>query len=141
MLRVWRRAYGSGDAYTFLILLGFVAGDNSTHKGEVLAFNAEKGQHLVFYDDGEDEWVDLSLQHVTWHEHVRGVTVAHGLPAGKALAARLLCHVCPAEIAIRIAVQSLAHVQAVRASSCCSTFPLLTLPYASNGLPMALSLV
>ena len=52
------------------------------HKGEVLAYNAEKGHHLVFYDDGEDEWVDLSLQHVTWHEHVRGVTVAHGLPAG-----------------------------------------------------------
>ena len=48
----------------------------------MLAFNAEKGQHLVFYDDGEDEWVDLSLQHVAWHEHARGVTVAHGLPAG-----------------------------------------------------------
>ena len=49
----------------------------------MLTFDAEKGQHLVFYDDGEDEWVDLSLQHVTWHEHVRGVTVAHGLPAGE----------------------------------------------------------
>lgn len=59
-----------------------LAGDSSVHKGEVLAYNAEKGHHLVFYDDGEDEWVDLSLQHVTWHEHVRGVTVAHGFPAG-----------------------------------------------------------
>lgn len=66
---------------------GVPVGDNSTHKGEVLAFDAEKGQHLVFYDDGEDEWVDLSLQHVTWQEHVRGVTVAHGLPAGDSLPA------------------------------------------------------
>ena len=53
------------------------------HSGEVLAYDKEKGQHLVFYDDGEDEWVDLLAQPVTWQEHVRGVTIAHGLPAGE----------------------------------------------------------
>lgn len=68
--------------YTLLSCVVLPAGDNSVHKGEVLAYDAEKGQHLVFYDDGEDEWVDLSQQPVTWQEHVRGVTVAHGLPAG-----------------------------------------------------------
>lgn len=59
------------------------AGDGSAHKGEVLAYNAEKGQHLVFYDDGEDEWVDLGQAGVAWQEHARGVTIAHGLPAGQ----------------------------------------------------------
>ena len=59
------------------------AGDTTMHSGEVLAFDKEKGQHLVFYDDGEDEWVDLLAQPVTWQDHARGVTIAHGLPAGE----------------------------------------------------------
>ena len=104
-----KSGYGSGMALVTLDPAGLLAGDNSTHKGEVLAFNTEKGQHLVFYDDGEDEWVDLSLQHVTWHEHARGVTVAHGLPAGDS---RYVKHsvraalngllLCPASCLIRL---------------------------------------
>ena len=53
------------------------------HRGEILAFKAESGQHQVFYEDGEDEWVDLAAQHVaSWQEPVRGVVTAPGLPEG-----------------------------------------------------------
>lgn len=58
------------------------------HRGEILAFKAESGQHQVFYEDGEDEWVDLAAQHVaSWQEPVRGVVTAPGLPEG-------LSHLC-----------------------------------------------
>lgn len=53
------------------------------HRGEVLAYKEENGQHQVFYEDGEDEWVDLAAQKVaTWQEPVRGVASAPGLPEG-----------------------------------------------------------
>ncbi|KAK9916747.1 hypothetical protein WJX75_006528 [Coccomyxa subellipsoidea] len=62
------------------------AGDGTVHRGEILAFKAESGQHQVFYEDGEDEWVDLAAQHVaSWQEPVRGVVTAPGLPEGTAL--------------------------------------------------------
>ena len=74
---------GSLALMTLSITAMVPAGDNTMHNGEVLAFDKEKGQHLVFYDDGEDEWVDLLAQPVTWQDHARGVTIAHGLPAGE----------------------------------------------------------
>lgn len=50
----------------------------------MLAYKEENGQHQVFYEDGEDEWVDLAAQQgkLTWQEPVRGLITAPGLPAG-----------------------------------------------------------
>lgn len=59
------------------------AGDGTKHRGEILAYKEENGQHQVFYEDGEDEWVDLAAQKIaTWQEPVRGVVSAPGLPEG-----------------------------------------------------------
>ncbi len=101
----------------------------------MLAFNAEKGQHLVFYDDGEDEWVDLSLQHVTWHEHVRGVTVAHGLPAGEISAASLVVSCIPCMDRYIDSCTISGAMQAAAIDVC----PVLTLLHANVGLLMVLS--
>ncbi|CAL8467270.1 g6807 [Coccomyxa elongata] len=61
-------------------------GDGTMHRGEVLAYKEENGQHQVFYEDGEDEWVDLAAQKIaTWQEPVRGVVSAPGLPEGTPL--------------------------------------------------------
>ncbi len=62
------------------------SGDGTVHRGEILAFKEESGQHQVFYEDGEDEWVDLAVQKVdSWQEPVRGVVTAPGLPEGASL--------------------------------------------------------
>ncbi len=67
------------------------AGDGTMHRGEVLAYKEENGQHQVFYEDGEDEWVDLAAQKIaTWQEPVRGVVSAPGLPEGSQK--EQLCH-------------------------------------------------
>jgi hypothetical protein len=62
----------------------FLPGDGTEHRGEVLAYKAETGQHQIFYEDGEDEWVDLAAQKgkLTWQEPVRGLITAPGLPPG-----------------------------------------------------------
>lgn len=43
------------------------AGDGRWHRGEVLCYDVQRKRHLVMYDDGEDEWVDLSEEEVVWH--------------------------------------------------------------------------
>lgn len=54
------------------------------HRGEILAYKSETGQHQVFYEDGEDEWVDLAAQKVkSWQAPARGLVTAPGLPEGQ----------------------------------------------------------
>ena len=53
----------------------------------MLAYKAGKG-HLLFYEDGEDEWVDLGAQggNAVWQEPDRAAAPATaGLPKGGAL--------------------------------------------------------
>ncbi len=37
------------------------AGDSRHYAGWVLAHDADTGKHNILYDDGEDEWADLSV--------------------------------------------------------------------------------
>jgi hypothetical protein len=66
------------------------AGDGTVHTGEVLAYKAASGQHLLFYEDGEHEWAHLAAQpNAAWAEPLPGATSAPGLPEG-ALSAHTL---------------------------------------------------
>lgn len=53
--------------------------------GEVLAYN--KGRHLVLYQDGEDEWLELAKETILWHSLYRANSLnkqpAGLLPDGK----------------------------------------------------------
>ena len=62
------------------------AATQEQYKGEVISFRKEDGgQHLVLYDDGEDEWVDVSQEEPVWQAPLHGppACVAPGLPPGK----------------------------------------------------------
>ena len=51
--------------------------------GEVLAWREDQGQHHVLYDDGEEEWVELSAETgVVWQGAQRGTSVSPGIPEG-----------------------------------------------------------
>lgn len=51
--------------------------------GEVLAWREDQGQHHVLYDDGEEEWVDLSTETgLVWQGAQRGNSVSPGIPEG-----------------------------------------------------------
>jgi len=54
-------------------------------QGRILAFDAAKPQqHLVLWDDGEHEWINVAQEHLTWHAGERGQNPGFGagLPAG-----------------------------------------------------------
>ena len=50
----------------------------------MLAYKADTGRHLVLWEDGEDEWIDISKEQLTWHSD-RGKSSGYstGLPAGE----------------------------------------------------------
>ena len=59
-------------------------GDGQRYFGEVLAYDSKRSSHLVLYDDGEHEWVQLHKEDAQWlHRLPRGSTTAVGLPHGK----------------------------------------------------------
>ncbi|KAK9810501.1 hypothetical protein WJX72_011850 [[Myrmecia] bisecta] len=58
-------------------------GDGKRYSGEVLAYNAKDKRHLVLYDDGEDEMLNLSMEAVHWLSARNGKSVAAGLPPGE----------------------------------------------------------
>ena len=64
--------------------MGSCTGDGTQHTGEVLAYKASSGKHLLFYEDGEDEWVDLAAQgNAAWREPDPAAPPATaGLPEG-----------------------------------------------------------
>jgi hypothetical protein len=47
--------------------LSIRAADKLWYLGEIIAYKASNGLHLVLYDDGEDEWVDLPNELIAWH--------------------------------------------------------------------------
>lgn len=47
--------------------LSIRAADKLWYLGEIISYNSSKGLHLVLYDDGEDEWVDLPNELIAWH--------------------------------------------------------------------------
>jgi len=80
------------DAFQQKVMCGFchcLSGDGTVHRGEILAYKSETGQHQVFYEDGEDEWVDLAAQKVkSWQAPARGLVTAPGLPEGQFMIAQ-----------------------------------------------------
>ena len=69
------------------------AGDNQMFQGRILAYDAAKPQqHLVLWDDGEHEWIDVSQEQLTWHAGDRGQNPGFGagLPAGKLFAPHII---------------------------------------------------
>ena len=60
-----------------------MTGDGRIYTGRVVAYSAAKGRHHLLYDDGEDEWVDITKEPLTWHaDRPRNSNVRAGLPEG-----------------------------------------------------------
>eukprot|EP00887_Chlorella_sp_A99_P006200 scaffold3.g6200.t1 len=57
-------------------------GDGQWYRGQVLGHDRRKGRHLVLYDDGEDEWVALEQESVTFHRPLAGGPAATGIYPG-----------------------------------------------------------
>lgn len=69
-----------------LIGLCALAATQEQYRGEVIGFRKEDGgQHLVLYDDGEDEWIDVSQEEPVWQAPLPGPSAcpAPGLPPGR----------------------------------------------------------
>ena len=78
----WLRARGHerGRAVVSERLGIFWPDDQQFYWGTVCDFNFETGEHFVHYDDGQQEWLYLSLQTVKWKKEV----VEGGAEAGAA---------------------------------------------------------
>ena len=48
----------------FLLLKIFWPNDNAWYKGKLTSFDEQNGRHLVLYDDGESEILDLAKEKV-----------------------------------------------------------------------------
>lgn len=46
--------------------------DDAWYSGTVTNHNSSNGQHLVKYDDGEEEWVLLAHERVRWNKNNKG---------------------------------------------------------------------
>lgn len=44
--------------------------DGQYHQGQLISFRAETGRHHVLYEDGEDEWLELSQERLKWLHHL-----------------------------------------------------------------------
>ncbi|KAK9832914.1 hypothetical protein WJX74_001631 [Apatococcus lobatus] len=54
--------------------------------GEVLAWSECQKQHHVLYDDGEEEWMNLSAEDgLVWQGAQRGTSVSPGIPEGQSV--------------------------------------------------------
>ena len=59
-------------------------GDGRWYRAEVLGWDPARGRALLLYDDGEDEWVELEAEELSWHRPLGAAHsgVAPGLPRG-----------------------------------------------------------
>lgn len=57
--------------------------DGRFHYGEVLAYNEHKHKHHILFDDGEDEWVQLTKEAKVWRHKGRGASLPAGLAQGE----------------------------------------------------------
>lgn len=53
--------------------------DGNWYSGEVLAYNVKNGLYHVLYMDGEDEWLSLREEYVTWYKPARHTYTSAGL--------------------------------------------------------------
>lgn len=53
--------------------------DGVWYPAEILAYNSSTALHHVLYLDGEDEWLDLLQEHVTWYRPARHTYTSAGL--------------------------------------------------------------
>ena len=64
-------------------------GDGQWYRGEVVGWDGRRGRALLLYDDGEDEWVELEQEALTWHCQLAGHSgVYPGLRGGEWALAR-----------------------------------------------------
>ncbi len=64
-------------------------GDGQWYRGEVIGYDAATSRALLLYDDGEDEWVDLGQEELSWHCQLAGHSgVYPGVPRGEDAARR-----------------------------------------------------
>ena len=64
------------------------AGDHKQYQGRILAYKADTKRHLVLWEDGEDEWVDVGEEELTWHcDRGKSSGFSTGLPVGEDLTA------------------------------------------------------
>lgn len=59
------------------------AANGQYYEGEVLAYCKRRRAHLLWYKDGEVEWLDFAKEHVIWGEHARGCAFPAGLAEGE----------------------------------------------------------
>lgn len=60
-----------------------LTGDGKQLHGRVLVFKPETERHLVLWEDGEDEWLDINKEQLTWHSDKGKLNgYGTGLPAG-----------------------------------------------------------
>lgn len=58
-------------------------GDGQWYRGEVVGYDPRRGRALILYDDGEDEWVELGQEELTWHCQLAGHSgIYPGVPRG-----------------------------------------------------------
>lgn len=60
----------------------FWAGDGQYHEAEVLAYDKRRKVHLVWYSDGEQEWLEIGSESVVWGDTARGCAFPAGLEPG-----------------------------------------------------------
>eukprot|EP00873_Tetraselmis_striata_P037975 jgi/Tetstr1/458239/TSEL_044727.t1 len=56
--------------------------DGAYHHGEVLAYIDHKHKHHILYDDGEDEWIQLTKEAKVWRHKGRGASLPAGIAQG-----------------------------------------------------------
>lgn len=53
------------------------------YEGEILAYCKKRKLHLVWYKDGEVEWLDLGKESIIMGDHARGCSIRAGIADGE----------------------------------------------------------
>ena len=99
-----------------------LAGDCKEYQGRIIAFNSETNRHLVLWEDGEDEWIDIQKEVLTWHaDRSKSTGFSAGLPAGWSVSQGTYAQY-DMEWVISITQQSLLNMQVEILSCACDLF-------------------
>ena len=60
------RAGPQGEAALGWVVSVCCMADNQCHEGQLIAYKSETDQHHILYLDGEDEWLKLGQESMTW---------------------------------------------------------------------------
>ncbi|PRW60087.1 Histone-lysine N-methyltransferase ATX2 [Chlorella sorokiniana] len=79
-------------------------GDGQWYRGEIVGYDPRRGKALLLYDDGEDEWIALEGEELTWHCQLAGPSgiypgLGRGLepPVGRSAVGWRVCVYWPAD--------------------------------------------